>query len=414
MNYLKLEKGIAVLLAMSFLFVNPALAQPRRREDRRRKAVPANLVDKAVVPGFKDIRTFADVASPVFEADLIKSIKEEPAGAFPVNADGKKEYVILAISGGGANGAYGAGIINGWTKNGTRPNFKMITGISTGALIAPFAFLGEDYDDELKRMYTTMSTEDIMRSKAVVNVKGVNSLADNAGLQRIIENNVTEEILAAVAEEHKKGKRLYVCTTNLDTKRLVVWDMGKIAQVGNKKALTLFQDILLASAAIPMIFPPMYIDVVVDREKYKEIHVDGGTVTQVSAMVRVFGGLREALAKEGIDRSKKKVTLYLIRNGYVTPHWSRVRNNLTSIAESSMDTMITNQGIGDIYRIHALTKLRDIDFNLAYIPVDYVPAAKEMFDTEEMIRLFDLGFDEASKGYPWKKKPPYMKEIKNR
>ena len=413
MSYSDLRKGIAIVLALSLLPAGPGFAQGPDDETKKRNAVPENLVNKAVVKGFEKVRTFGDVASPVFAEDLIVSVKEEPEGAFPIGPDGKKEYAVLAISGGGANGAYGAGILSGWTKSGTRPDFKVITGISTGALIAPFVFLGEDYDDEMKAMYTNYSTEDIMSKKVVVNVNGTSSLADNLGLKKIIKENVTQEILAAIAAEHKNGKRLYVATTALDAERLMVWNMGEIALADNKKALELFRDILLASAAIPIVFPPVLFDVVAEGEEYQEMHVDGGTVTQVTAMIGVFKGFKELAAKEGYDGSKIKVSLYIIQNGSFAPRWSRVRSNLPSIAQSSMDTLLKSQAVGDIYRIYSL-KGDNVDFNLAHIPNDYVPEAREMFDIEEMKRLFDMGFEAASKGYPWQKKPPMMEEIKGK
>ena len=408
------KKCTSVLLSLSLLMGNTAFAQgPGEKQQKKREAVPEAQVEKAVVKGFEDMRTFADKSSAVFTEDLIESIRQEPAGSFPAGRGGIKEYPVLAISGGGANGAYGAGVMSGWTASGTRPDFKIITGISTGALIAPFVFLGEEYDDEMKAMYTNYSTEDLMSKKVVVNVNNTSSLADNLGLKKIIKENVTEEILAAIAEEHKKGKRLYVATTNLDAQRLVVWNMGEIAMVGNKKALNLFRDILLASTSIPIVFPPVLFDVVADGNDYQEIHVDGGTVTQVTAMIGVFQGFKDLAAKEGIDSSKMKVALYIIQNGYFAPHWSRVRTNLPSIAQASMDTLIKSQSVGDIYRIYSL-KGENVDFNLAHIPNDYVPRAAELFDTEEMNRLFTMGYDAASKGYPWQKQPPMMEQVKGK
>lgn len=407
-----IKKGIAIVAVLSLLFANTAFAQKPDEKTQKREAVPENMIEQAVVTGFEDVRAFADKPSLMFQEDLIKSIKEEPDGAFPVNAEGRKGYAILAISGGGAYGAYGAGIVNGWSRNGTRPNFKIVTGISTGALIAPFVFLGKDYDEQLKTMYTTFSTKDIMKDKAILSVTSASSLSDNEGLKRLVEKNVTPEVLAAIAREHERGKRLYVGTTNLDAQRLVVWDMGKIAMVGDKKALKLFRDVLIASAAIPIVFPPSYFDVIADGKEYQEIHVDGGTVTQITAMIGIFNGIKNTAAKEGIDRPKAEVSLYLIRNGYFAPHWSRVRNNLPSIAETSMDTLTRSQGEGDIYRIYTLVQGKNIDFNLAHIPDSYVPKSQELFDRDEMVRLFDMGFDAASKGYPWQKTPPMLKEVK--
>lgn len=406
-----LRRKIVIISVLSLLSINPSFAQPPDENTKKREAVPENLLEKAVIPGFEDVRAFGDEPSLMFQDDLINSIKDEPAGMFPVNAQGMKECTVLAISGGGANGAYGAGLISGWTKSGTRPQFKIVTGISTGALTAPFAFLGKDYDDEMKALYTTYSTKDIMRDKAIVSVTSASSLEDNEGLKKIVENNFTPEILAAIAKEHKNGKRLYVATTNLDAERLVVWDMGKIALVGNEKALKLFRDVIVASAAIPIVFPPSYFDVVADGKEYQEIHVDGGTVTQITALIGIFNGIRKTAAKEGVVGPKTKVYLYLIRNGYFAPYWSRVRNNLPSIAQSAMDTLTKDQGAGDIYRTYTLIQGKNIDFNLAYIPSSYVPEAREMFDLKEMSNLFNLGYNAASKGYPWEKTPPMLKEL---
>ncbi len=405
-------KATAVVLSFMIMFSGVCFAQPGEEQSEKRNAVPEQLVGKAVVPGFEDVRAFGDVVSPSFQHDLIQSIKDEPEGMFPLNPDGTKDYAIIGISGGGANGAYGAGVMNGWTAAGTRPEFKIVTGISTGALIAPFVFLGPSYDNQMKEMYTTVSTEDIMKNKALFSVNSANSLADNKGLKKLVEANVTEDILSAIAAEHKKGKRLYVGTTNLDAQRLIVWDMGKIALAGDKKALDLFRDVLVASAAIPIVFPPMYIDVEADGEKYEEIHVDGGTVTQVVALVGMLNGLRDIAQKEGVKGPKLNVSFYFIMNGYFAPHWRRVRNNIPSIAETAMDTLIKAQGMGDVYRIYTLLEARGIDFNLAYIPGDHVSKSDELFDQEEMVGLFNLGFDSAQGGKAWNKKPPFMENVK--
>ncbi len=308
---------------------------------------------------------------------------------------------MLAISGGAANGAYGAGLLSGWSKEGSRPEFRIVTGISTGAIIAPFAFLGSNYDDKLKDFYTQYSTKDIILPRL-----SNNSLASIKPLKRLIEKYTSKQLLEEIAAEYKKGRRLYVGTTNLDAQRLVIWDMGKIASIGDDRALTLFRKIILASASIPVAFPPVYFNVEVDGKTYDEMHVDGGTTKQVFFIYDVLYGFDSALKENGIDVSKIKYNIYVIRNGYVDPVWKEVPDKLSSIAERSIDTMTNAQGAGDLYQLYVFAKVSKGNFNLAYIPSDNVYSSKELFDASVMRKLFDLGFEEAEHGYPWKKTPP--------
>ncbi len=183
---------------------------------------------------------------------------------------------FLAISGGGENGAYGAGLLCGWTEAGTRPEFKLVTGISTGALTAPFAFLGPAYDQQLKDVYTTITAKDVLEERGIFAAIWNDAMADNAPLQNLVAKYVDADLLAAIAAEHRKGRNLLVGTTNLDARRGVVWDIGKIAEYGTPEALELVRKILIASAAIPGAFPPMMFDVEANGTKYQEMHVDGG------------------------------------------------------------------------------------------------------------------------------------------
>jgi len=313
-----------------------------------------------------------------------------------------RTYSLLAISGGGANGAYGAGLLNGWSKSGSRPVFKVVTGISTGAIIAPFAFLGSQYDAKLKEFYTKYSTKDFVRMR----IPFSNSFLSTRPLKRLIERYFDAELLKEIAGEYNKGRRLYVGTTNLDAQRLVIWDMGKIASIGGDKALKLFRKIILASASIPIAFPPVYLNVEVNDETYNEMHVDGGVAKQVFFLYDVVQGFDKAVKEKGIDISKVKYEIYIIRNGYTDAVWKEIPDRLSSIAERTVDTMTNAQAVGDIYQLYTFTEINEGGFNLAYIPEEYIPNPKELFDPVEMRKLFDLGFDEASRGYPWKKTPP--------
>ena len=373
--------------------------------------VPRNLTFEAEVANLHEIRSIVERPSPAFQRNLLKSFKQERPNDFPPGPDGIRLYPTLALSGGGANGAYGAGLLNGWTQEGSRPVFKVVTGISTGALIAPLAFLGSEYDGKLKEFYTTMSSKDIFKKKGIFGAIGGNSLASTKPLARLIAKSIDEDILKAVAEAHARGRRLYIGTTILDSEQFAIWDMGAIASTGPKQALPLFRKIMLASASIPVLFPPVFFDVEAGGQRYREMHVDGGVSTQVFF---VFGALRDfdSDAREmGLDPSKIGVKLYIIRNGKVGSTWRPVENATFPIAERSIGSLTRMQGFSDLYRLYAITKAKGGDFYLAYIPNDYVPAPKEAFDPVEMNRLFDLGFKEAVNGYPWRKYPPYWKEI---
>lgn len=372
-----------------------------------RHAVPADLLGSVTVFGMRDIRALSGSPSDSFKNDFIKLLEKENSKKNSLfDFTGKKAFYTLAISGGAADGAYGAGLLSGWSESGTRPIFRIVTGVSTGAIIAPIAFLGSKYDYRLREFYTKYSTKDIVR----IRVPFVNSFADTRPLERLIEKYFDEKLLKEIAEEYGKGRRLYVGTTNLDAQRLVIWDMGKIASIGTDEALKLFRKIILASASIPIAFPPVYLDVVVNDSKYDEMHVDGGITRQVFFLYDVLEGFDKALKEHGVEVSGIKHGIYIIRNGYVDPLYEEVPDKLPDIAERAVETMTNAQGIGDLYQLYVFTKEHGGDFNLAYIPGSHVSKAKELFDPNEMKELFELGFRQAEKGYPWKKTPPGFQE----
>jgi hypothetical protein len=196
---------------------------------------------------------------------------------------------------------------------------------------------------------------------------------------------------------------------NLDACRLAVWDMGAIATLavqGNKKAKALFNDVLLASASIPVTFPPVFIDVEAGGKAYKEMHVDGGTLAQVFYTYGMAHSIRKAAYNIGFDPKKIKARLYVIRNGRVYTKPSEVKNRLGAIAERAIDAMTGAQAVGDIYRLYAISAEKGNGFHLAYIPDDYVPNKKEFFDQNDMRRLFQVGYREALAGHAWHDAPP--------
>ncbi len=372
-----------------------------------RNPVPIPLQAKAGIDGMPGIRTWHDVRDPVFHAHLVDAMRQDK-GLCSSDSDQRQPSInLLAISGGGADGAYGAGILCGWTKAGTRPEFKFVTGVSTGALMAPFAFLGPEYDEQLKEFYTTITGKDVYQVKNLLGSIGTDSLADTRPLRKLLARAFDENVLRKITVEYAKGRRLYVGTANLDAQRPTIWDLSAIAASGHPKALELFHNVLVASAAIPVAFPPVYVSVQVDGKTYDEMHVDGGVITQVFVVGRVID-LRAVGKEAGLAQPLPPIRLFIIRNAKVTPVPRNIEPGLVKIAARSLETMIGTQGIGDLYRIYVYAQRDKIDYNLAAIPDDFDESRDEEFDTKIMNQLFEVGFNQARKGYPWQKSPPWF------
>jgi hypothetical protein len=309
---------------------------------------------------------------------------------------------LLAISGGAEDGAFGAGLLVGWSDSGTRPTFDLVTGVSSGALIAPFAFLGHERDGQLRDIFTKYGRADIYTYNVHGLIEG-SALADDAPLAKLIEKYVDAAFLQEIAKERIKGRILLIGTTNLDTQRPVLWDMGRIAMSNDPDALGLFRKILLASATLPGLFPPVRIQVQVGGKNYDELHVDGGVTRQVFIAPSTI-----SLVSKRSRKPSPKLRLYVIRNGKIDPEWQPVSENVVSITQRSISTLIKNQGIGDLYRIYSVAKRDGTDFNLASIPSDFTDASDEPFDQRYMISLFNRGYDLGSHNYSWAKAPPGM------
>ena len=391
-------KQIACLIAITAALLGQGCAGPVRRD-----AVPAAFTDQAVIPGMADVRYRVGIDTEALQREGIASVRREQAlHAAAGRRGGLPPAVFLAVSGGGDNGAFGAGLLNGWTAAGDRPEFKLVTGVSTGALIAPFAFLGPTYDAQLKRFYTTTGPRDIAKPRSLLAAVTSDALADNAPLWQLVSREVNQSLLDAIAREYDKGRLLFVATVDLDARQSVLWNLTKIAASKDPKALDLFRSLMIASAAIPGAFPPVMIDVEANGRAYQEMHVDGGTMSQVfvyppsldiNALSRKLGAQRERRA-------------YIIRNARLDPEWAQVDRRTMSIAGRSISSLIHTQGIGDLYRIYLTSQRDGVDFNLAYVPASFNAPHQEEFDTEFMRALFKTGYDMAAKGYPWEKVPP--------
>lgn len=385
-SFRTLVPRIVLACAASLLLAACAAVMPRH-------ALPEAAAVSADPVGFRNVRYWGDEPAPRFaEAAMSRASAEIPISR-PLN--------FLAISGGAENGAFGAGLLAGWGEAGNRPSFDMVTGVSSGALIAPFVFLGREHDDKLREIFTAYERKDIF----TVNIPGLlqgSALADNTPLSRLIEKYVDREFLRDVARESSKGRVLLVGTTNLDAQRPVLWDMGRIAAADTPEAIALFRQVLLASATVPGAFAPVRIKVRIGDKDYDELHVDGGVTRQVfigPSVLRLVSG-------RGPRRSVSGAHLYVIRNARIDPQWDSVGADVLSVTQRSLSTLIKNQGIGDIYRIYSVAKFNGIDFNLASVPADFQAKADGPFDRSYMTALFDRGYDMGRRGYPWVKSLP--------
>ena len=282
--------------------------------------------------------------------------------------------------------------------------FDLVTGVSSGALIAPFVFLGREHDGQLRDIFTKYGRKDIFTYNVHGLIEG-SALADDAPLAKLIETYVDEAFLQEIARARLQGRILLIGTTNLDTQRPVLWDMGRIALSHNRNALSLFRKILLASATLPGVFPPVRIQVQVGGQNYDELHVDGGVTRQVFIAPSIFSFVTHG---EKAGKTSHQAALVRYQKRKNRSEWQSVRENVVSITQRSIATLIKNQGIGDLYRIYSITKASGIDFNLASIPPDFTETSDEPFDQKYMIALFDRGYDLASRGYSWVKAPPGM------
>ena len=372
-----------------------------------RKAVPLGLEDGAKVAGMQaeTIRFWGDELPPNTAAFRAKRAAQLTRSRPEFRGGGRRPVTnSLALSGGGPLGAYGAGVLSGWTVAGTRPKFDVVTGVSAGALSAPFAFLGPKYDHALKHVFTQSHTNNVAVLTPLKGLLGGTAMGSNAPLAKLIAYYVTPAFLAEVAAEHRKGRRLLIGTTNLDAQRPVIWDMGEIASSGRPDSVELFREVLLASAAIPAAFPPSFIKVTAEGYTYEEMHVDGGTTRSVflAPTQLTLSGTDAALGVKPIRR------FYVIVNGYVTPQYDDVKPRTLDIAGRAVSTLLKNQGVGDLYRLYAFCKRNGIDYNLGYIPADVQDTSTAPFDPVFMTELYNVGYRMARQGYPWQKQPPEL------
>lgn len=371
-----------------------------------RTPVPADQIAWAVVPGMPDVRAWAGRPNRDMEEDFEQSIRDEHPEQFPVAADGRIHYPHLALSGGGANGAFGAGFLNGWTATGSRPTFKIVTGVSTGALMAPYAFLGPDHDDALRRFYTTTSDADVFAAgNPLMALLRRDALANTAPLEALIARAIDAPLLARIAAEHRAGRRLYMGTADLDSRQFVVWNMGLIATRGSPEALALFRRVMLASASIPIAFPPVLIEVDVLGKRYDEMHVDGFVAANIFLHAGIIDPQR---LYNRLSRAPATYDAFMIHNGQLAAASDPAERSLRGIAFRSIDVAGRAGMIGDLFREYAYARRDGARFAWVTIDSRLALADAASFDPARMTVLYQIGYDRAREGPVWLSRPPGM------
>jgi len=368
----------------------------------RKNAVPPELRRETTVLGIPNARFFTDQPAPM-QAEQKQALIREAKYARLRPGQALPTAYLLSLSGGGDDGAFGAGLLVGWTAHGDRPRFKLVTGVSTGALISPFAFLGPEYDAALTEVYTQINQSNIFEKRFITAAVTEDALSDTAPLYATISKYVDEHMMARIAEEYEKGRLLVIQTTDLDAGYPVLWNIGAIAKSGGPEALSLIRRIMLASASIPAAFPPVMFDVEANGAPYQEMHVDGGAVSQAFL---VPPSIDPRIAQTAAGFRGRKTAAYVIRNSRLTTEWTDVERQTLTIAQRAVATLINYNGVGDLYRMYLTIRRANAAFNLAYIGDDFHAEHKEEFDTGYMRALYRFAFDKAAKGYPWQDAPP--------
>lgn len=389
------------------LFALALVGCKANRQARRECPTPATLgidtrdmVDRAQQDEFDalvDVNAVAAGAEQLRKVSFEKGMRDRNPNV-PY-----REKNVLALSGGGSFGAFTAGVLCGWTARGDRPTFDVVTGISTGALVAPFAFLGAEYDGPMKEFYTTLEAKDLYKMKPIRGLFG-EALADNTRMAAKVDETLSPKLICEIAREHRNGRRLYIGTTAAESRQFVVWDIGAIANRGRpEEDKKLIKQILLGSSAIPGVFPPQHITVDVDGVCVTERHIDGG-VSQSIFIHPPYVAPADRSADSNADLAG--TNLYLVVAGKLYADLEKIKPLALSLVGKEISAMIYAQGRGDLQRIFTSSTLIGANYFLTAIPPEYpAPTSSMEFKLPVLTGLFKEGYRVACQG-AWRRTPP--------
>jgi hypothetical protein len=358
----------------------PKSNKAARKKETRKKETRDARKDKERVP-FTEQDEQAAIVAGIPDARAWGDSEQEFSRLLP-QASGP----WLAISGGGSDGAFGGGVLAGWSETGARPQFAVVTGASIGSLLAPFAFLGSRHDEEVRNTFTSISAADIFEDR-----KTRDSLFDSWPLRRQIELRVTRQLLSNIAAEHARGRRLFVATTNLDAGRRVVWNMGAIAARGDDRALKLFHDILLASCSIPGFFSPVGIEVEAHGRKFEEMHSDG-------TLTAPFFVVPESMLSASGTAPPPLGQLYLLVNSKLSPDFSMTDPSIAGVLSRSITAALKSAMRAGIMLISAGAQRHGFGLRIAHVDDGFNHPHRGVFDGAYMRALYDYGVAAGRKG----------------
>ena len=386
------------VIALLLVFVLPACTVTHR-------PTPPPVDEPVKAPwGSVSILSAGAVADESLSDSLINSMRTKFENAQAANATSKIPYRALALSGGGSRGAYGAGVMSGWTVRGDRPQFDVVTGISTGALMATHVFLGPDFDENLE-IFMRLTNDDVYRKRGIFDIFRSGAAFDTAPLRETLSSIITEEILDQVAAEHRAGRRLFIGSTNLDANLFTIWDLGTIAGSDRPDRLQRYIDAVMASAAFPIAFQPVYIEVEGVDGPYTQMHADGG-VRETAFYFDFAEELYTAMNAADLEAEDFKQDFYLLINGAVahtrSVAYDPVSGKLKDIVTATVESLMTKVTRGSVFRLWVLAMAGGSDFHLSFIPEDFKFETHTLqFEPEEEAALFELGYRQSVEGTAW-------------
>ncbi len=317
-------------------------------------------------------------------------------------------FNVLVLSGGGPRGAYGAGVINGLKDKGELPEFSLITGVSAGALIAPFVFVGGDKYDELKTVMLGLNDDMMLGGTSIFKILFGDAFSEGDNFYKMVQKTFDDEFIEEIAKAHRSGKRMLIGTTHFDSGRQMIWNVGRIATSDLPNRNDIIHQVLAASSSIPGVFPPQFIPVEYNGQALEEMHVDGGLSSQLffDPVGFDFTKVTKALGYE------KPPHIYIIRNGRLRTEFKFIEDDTVSLAARSVDNLILAQTRGDVFREMYISKKIGAKLFLTYVDESYTqkPQDGKFFDPDFLKALYDYGYKKATNEKVWVNEIPLIRQ----